>query len=115
MLYSIFGVFLTYVKRLIVSPFERFDRLKSVIGKFHKMMTAFDHSDCPPEKWERHYFDFSEVESNQEFMKTNVDHVNMGILRQSSLISINDNLEIADGVKMVKERLITLAWRLHHE
>ena len=48
-------------------------------------------------------------------MKTLVDQVNMEI-RQTRLSSVNDNLEIADGVKMVKGRLINaLAWRLHHE
>ena len=80
------------------------------------MTTAIDHSDCPPEKclWERCHFWYL-LESNQEFMKTNVDHVNMGILRQTRLSFVNDNLEIDDGVKMVKEPLITLAWRLHHD
>ena len=64
---------------------------------------------------ERYHFDFSEMESNKEFMKTLVDQVNMGI-RETRLSSINDNLGIADGVKMVKERLInTLARRLHHD
>ena len=73
-------------------------------------MTAIDHSDCPPDKCslERYHLDLSEMESTQEFMKTNVDHVNMGELRETRLSSVNDNLDIA-GVTIVNERLITLA------
>ena len=82
------------------------------------MMKAIDHSDCPAEKcllWERTHADLSEMELNQEFMKTTIDHINTGILRQTRLSDVNSQLLIADGVKMVKERLITLVWRLHND
>ena len=91
--------------------------MKSVIEKFQKMLITIDHSDCPKDKclWERYHADLSEMELNQEFMKTKIDHANMGILRQTRLSAVKSQLLIADGVKMVKEHLITLAWRLHND
>ena len=51
----------------------------------------------------------------QVFMKTKIDHANKGIVTKIRHSAVNSQILISDGVKMVKERLITLAWRLHND
>ena len=41
--------------------------------------------------------------------------VSIGTSRQTRLHSVNNELAIADGVQMLRERLSTLTWRLHHD
>ena len=71
-----------------------------------------DHSSCPVKcLWERYHADLSAMES----METSIGNVNIGTSRQTRLTAQNDSLVIADGINLVKERLHTLAWRLHHD
>ena len=83
------------------------------------MMNAMNHSDCPGsgEKclWPNYHADLSAMESDGKFMNTGIDHVNIGKIRQTRLQSENGQLEIADGIKLVKERSSTLTWRLNHD
>ena len=46
---------------------------------------------------------FGEMELNQEFMKTKVDHANMGILRPTRLSAVSSQHLIEDSVKMMLE------------
>ena len=46
-IYSIFGVFSNICQEVDILPFERYDRVKSVLEKFQKMLKTIDHSDCP--------------------------------------------------------------------
>ena len=81
------------------------------------MFSTMDHSACPKEKcrWERYHADLSARESVEKYMDTPIDNVNIGTSRQTRLTAQSDQLSIADGVKLAKERLYTLAWRLHHD
>ena len=48
-------------------------------------------------------------------MGSKIDHVNIGQIRPIRLSSQNDIFTIADGVKIMKERLINLAWRANND
>ena len=39
----------------------------------------------------------------------------MSTCRQTRLRSSSDQIQIADGTSLIKERLKTLVWRLHHD
>ena len=75
-----------------------------------------DHASCPEKcLWERYHADILEMESNDTYMNTSIGNVNIGTSRQTRLTAQNDSIVIADGLSLVKERLYTLAWRLHHD
>ena len=117
-IYNMFGTLINVCQEVDVLPFERYDRAIRVVGKFLKMTTTMDHSECPsPEKclWVRYHNDLASMESTKTYMNTTIGHTNIGTCRQTRLTSQNDSLNIADGIKLVKERLYTLAWRLHHD
>ena len=44
-----------------------------------------------------------------------IDHVSMGISRQTRLQASESQIAIADGINLVKERLSTFSWRLQHD
>ena len=44
-----------------------------------------------------------------------IGHVDMGTVRQTRLQAEQSQVVVADGVNLVKERLSTLAWRMHHD
>ena len=72
----------------------------ALIEKFQKMLKTIDHSDCSGDKclWEWYHADLSEIELDQVFMKTKIDHANMRILTKIRLSAVNSQILIADGV-----------------
>ena len=79
------------------------------------MFSSMDHATCPEKcLWKRYHSDLSKVPM-KTYMNTQIGHVNIGTSRQTRLTTENDSLVIADGIKLVKERLHTLVWRLHHD
>ena len=44
-----------------------------------------------------------------------IDHVSMGTSRQTRLQASENQIVVADGIKLVKERLSTISWRLQHD
>ena len=65
--------------------------------------------------WVRYHTDLASMESTKTYINITIGHTNIGTCRQTRLTSQNDSLDIADGIKLVKARLYTLGWRLHHD
>ena len=83
---------------------------------FLEMCDTIDHLNCKDKYlWQNYHSDLTKMNSNHQFMGSKIDHVNIGQIRPIRLSSQNDIFTIADGVKMVKERLINLAWRTNND
>ena len=103
-----------------ILPHERFDKANALIEKFSTMMKCVKHSDCPLDTkclWPRYHEDVNlAAEGAGTYMQTNIEHINTGHLRQTRIqCSRSNEMEIADGFSLVRERLVTLTWRLHHD
>ena len=98
-------------------PFERFDQVQSVVKTVNKIYETIDHTNCAVDecKWERYHNDLRAMNAKNEYMDCTIGNVNMGTSRQTRLQSDQNELVVADGINLVKERLSTLAWRMHHD
>lgn len=92
-----------------------------VIAKFVKMLNCMEHKDCPPDEdeksqclWPRYHSDVAAMDTNM-YMKTKIDHINMGSARQTRLQAESGDLQLADGIPLVTERLKTLVWRMQND
>ena len=116
-IYNLFGILSNECQKVNLLPHERFDKVKTVIAKFLKMMKTIDHSDCPDKSclWPRYHADLTAMDADTRYMGSVVKHINIGTERQTRLQSVGEQLTVADGLGMVKERLKTFCWRLHHD
>ena len=112
-----FGIFSNTCQIVNLLPHERFDKVMKVVEKFLKMMNAIDHTSCPEKKclWPRYHSDVTKMNEDSKYMGSTINHINIGTIRQTRFHSNHTELTIADGLYMVKERLKTLCWRLHHD
>ena len=121
-IYDLFGVFANVCQDVDVLPYECFDKANAVITKFLKMMECIEHKHCPPDDpdnkkclWPRYHEDLMLMEKDSKYMAAKVENVNMGSCRQTRLQSSSGELQVADGIGLVKERLTTLVWRLQND
>ena len=116
-LYNVFGCLTNVCQKVNLLPFERFDQVQSVVKTVNKMYETIDHSNCSVDecKWERYHNDLHAMNTSNEYMNCAIGHVNIGTARQTRLQSDQNQLAVADGINLVKERLSTLAWRMHHD
>ena len=54
------------------------------------------------------------MDVDNKYMESTIDHVIMGKPPQTRLQTSDGEVEIADGIALVRESLTTLAWRLHN-
>ena len=116
--YDHYGKFANACQKVNVLPHERYDTAVSIIEKFSTMVKCMNHVDCPVSKclWPRYHEDLGHMEKDNLYMGTTIDYLNTGHVRQTRLQNANTgNVTIADGIALVRERLNTLAWRLHHD
>ena len=75
------------------------------------MYKTMEHSDCNADdcKWKRYHADLTSMGKDSKFMDCVIDHISIGTARQTRLQSDQNQLSVADGIKLVKERLSTLA------
>ena len=64
---------------------------------------------------EVYHSDLTAMNTTNQYMDCAIRHVGMGTVRQTRLQEEQNQIVVADGIKLVKERLSTLAWRMHHD
>ena len=116
-LYDIFGCLSNVCQKVDLLPFERFDKIQSVIRTISKMYMTIEHTNCHANdcKWKRYHADLISMNTHNRYMDCAIDHVSMGISRQTRLQASESQIAITDGINLVKERLSTLSWRLQHD
>ena len=122
-IYDLFGVFSQILQEVDVLPFERYDKAQAVLAKYVKMLECIDnHKECPPDEpekkkclWPRYHEDITSMKETKKYIGVAISHINMGSGRQTRLQSSSDELQLADGLDLVKERLKTLVWRIQND
>ena len=95
-------------------PLERYDTANALISKFVKVMEAVNHKDCPPGDasskkciWPNYHGDLSAMAVDNKYMESIIDPVIMGKPQQTHLQTSDGEVEIADGIALVRESLTT--------
>ena len=124
-IYEIFGEFAQVCQEVDILPYERYDKANAVLDKFARMLKTLEHEECltatdveDDEKkclWKRYHKDKKSIEKDENYVGVKIDNIHMSTCRQTRLRSSSDQLQIADGTSLIKERLKTLVWRLHHD
>ena len=117
-LYNVFGCLTNVCQKVNLLPFERFDQVQSVVQTVNKMYETIDHANCSVDqcKWERYHNDLGAMNTIDKYMGCDIGHIGMETVQQTTRPQLQQNqVVVADGVNLVKERLSTLAWRMHHD
>ena len=116
-LYDVFGCLSNVCQKVDLLPFERYDQVQAVIKNVNKMYEAINHLNCTVDdcKWKRYHSDIDVINTTNQYMDCSVGHVNIGTARQTRLQADQNQVVVADGNKLAKKRLSTLAWRIYHD
>ena len=60
-----------------------------------------------------YHADITTMNELNKIMDCDIRHISMGTARQTRIQSDDNQLAITDGMKLVRARLPTLAWRMH--